>query len=315
VKAAPSGQQYELVEGEQRVVIVEVGGGVRSYRAGARNIVDGYDRDEMCTGGRGQLLIPWPNRIAEGRYAFGGRQMQLAVNEVRTGSAIHGLTRWTAWNLVDAGRDRITLTLDLPAQDGYPFMLGLTVAYRLDANGLTVRTTAVNRGDAPCPYGAGAHPYVQLHDDVPIDECTLQVPADATLQTDEHGIPTGRERSVEGTDHDFRVPRRIGSIVLDTAFTQLTPDRDGVTRVSLATANRDRGVVVWMDSAHPFAMIYSGDTLTDVRRRRRGLAIEPMTCAPDAFNSGKGLVALQPGESHTSTWGITPGGDPFPSPV
>jgi aldose 1-epimerase len=53
-------------------------------------------------------------------------------------------------------------------------------------------------------------------------------------------------------------------------------------------------------------MIYSGDTLTDVPRRRHGLAIEPMTCAPDAFNSGLGLITLQPGESHVSTWGISP---------
>jgi galactose mutarotase-like enzyme len=306
VSRAPSGRQYELVHGNQRAVVVEVGAGLRSYHAAGHDIVDGYRRDETCEGARGQLLIPWPNRIAGGRYSFDGRELQLAVNEPRTGSAIHGLVRSMTWHLRDAAADSCALALELRGQDGYPFRLGLEVTYALTAAGLQVRLTAVNRGNDACPYGAGAHPYVHIDDGALIDGALLHAPADTTLQMDARGIPTGAEIPVAGTELDFRGPRRIGSLVLDTAFTGLRADDDGITRFSLTVPASDRGVTVWMDSALPFAMIYSGDTLADVPRRRRGLAIEPMTCAPDAFNSGAGLIVLEPGASHVCTWGITP---------
>jgi aldose 1-epimerase len=306
VSGTPSGRQYAIVNGDQRAVIVEIGAGLRSYRAGTTDVVDGYRRNEPSEGGRGQMLLPWPNRVAGGRYVFGGRELQLTVNETRTGCAIHGLTRSLPWALVDAAGDATTLALDLRPSAGYPFALSLAVTYALTADGLTVQTTARNTGAEPCPYGAGAHPYVRVDDAKPIDASMLRIPATATLEADARGIPTGVVCAVEGTDFDFRTPRRIGELVLDTAYTGLSADSDGITRIALAAPDGDRVVTVWMDATHPFAMIYSGDTLADVPRRRHGLAIEPMTCAPDAFNSGLGLITLQPGESHVSTWGISP---------
>lgn len=269
------------------------------------DIVDGYARDEPCPGSRGELLLPWPNRIAGGRYAFEGRALQLPVNETRTGSAIHGLTREMPWRAVDLSSDHVSLTLDLHPQQGYPFELGLAVTYALSATGLAVHTTATNRSDTSCPYGAGAHPYVRVADGELIDDAVLTVPASVTLEADALGIPTGDAHKVDGTAFDFRAPRPIGATILDTAYTDLRADDDGITRISLAPSGGGHEVVVWMDATHPYAMIYSGDTLADVPRRRHGLAIEPMTCAPNAFNSGAGLITLQPGESHTSTWGIT----------
>ncbi len=302
----PSGEQYTLTHGEQRAVVVGLGGGLRSYRTGDIQVVDGYRRTAACDGSRGQLLLPWPNRIAGAAYQWNGRAMRLPVNEARTGSAIHGLTRSMHWNRLDGSRDTLTLSLDLAPQQGYPFALGLIAEYALEPHGLRVRVTAVNRGDQPCPYGAGAHPYVCVPGSRVIDGALLHLPADATLETDQRGIPTGTLLPVAGTAFDFRAPRRIGNLVLDTAFAQLRADSDGITRISLTSADRHHGVVVWMDSAHPYAMIYSGDTLADTARRRASLAIEPMTCAPDAFNSGAGLVTLQPGEEHSSVWGVTP---------
>jgi aldose 1-epimerase len=304
----PSGEQYVLTHGEQRAVVVELGGGLRSYRAGDVEVIDGYRRNEACDGARGQLLLPWPNRIAGATYPWNGHTMQIPVNEPRTGSAIHGLSRSMRWHRVDGALDSLTLSLDLTPQDGYPFALGLTAEYILETRGLRVRVTAVNRGDQPCPYGAGAHPYVCVMGSAVIDDALLHLPADATLEADNRGIPTGILLPVEGTAFDFRAPRRIGNLVLDTAFTQLHPDADGVTRISLTSADRHHGVGVWMDGTHRYTMIYSGDTLADTARRRASLAIEPMTCAPDAFNSGAGLITLQPGQEHSSVWGITPHG-------
>jgi aldose 1-epimerase len=305
VSRPPSGSQYELAYGDQHAVIVEMGAGLRSYRAGTTDIVDGYGRDEPCPGSRGQLLLPWPNRIAGGRYSFEGRELQLPVNETRTGSAIHGLTRDMPWRAVDVSPEAVSLALDLHPVEGYPFALGLAVTYALNASGLAVRITAVNRGDAPCPYGAGAHPYVRVGSEGLIDDAVLTIPARVTLDADARGIPTGVAVPVDRTAFDFCSPRPVGTTMLDTAFTDFRADADGITRISLADPGGGCEVIVWMDGTHPYAMIYSGDTLADVPRRRCGLAIEPMTCAPDAFNSGAGLTVLQPGESHTSAWGIS----------
>ena len=170
---------------------------------------------------------------------------------------------------------------------------------------MSARITATNRGGDPCPYGAGAHPYLRVADGAPIDGARLHIPADATLDADDRGIPTGAVRPVDGSDYDFRTPRTIGGVQLDTAFTGLRPGSDARTRISLTTQDGE-GASIWMDQTHQYAMLYSGDTLGEESRRRRGLAIEPMTCPPDAFNSGAGLIILQPGEQHASMWGITP---------
>jgi aldose 1-epimerase len=302
----PTGQQFPLAHGRQRAVVVELGAGLREYGTDRGAIVDGFGREHDPDGSRGQLLMPWPNRIADATYRFAGAEFRLPVTEARTGSAIHGLTRAMLWDRAETSAAAVTLTLDMPPQDGYPFSLGLSATYSLTDDGLTVQTTATNRGERACPFGAGAHPYVRLASDGLIDKALLHLPADAILVTDDRGIPTGPERHVDGTGFDFRSPRPVGALVLDTAFTRLHADDDGVTRITLTGPDGTHGVAVWMDGSHRYVMIYSGDTLADIARRRRGLAIEPMTCAPDAFNSGAGLIVLQPGETQRSTWGIAP---------
>jgi aldose 1-epimerase len=302
----PTGRQYRITHETQHALVVERGAGLREYGSDTGPFVDGFSEDQPADGSRGELLLPWPNRIAGARYRFDHRDFQLPVTEPRTGCAIHGLTHDLLWQRDDISDSTVTLTLDLQPQDGYPFRLALRASYSLDGDGLRVTVSATNRGDGACPYGAGAHPYVRLASGGPIDDALLHIPASLTLEADDRGIPTGVEVPVSGTGFDFQSPRPIGSQVLDTAFTGLSADPDGVTRISLIAPDTGSGVTVWMDASHPYAMIYSGDTLGDVARRRHGLAIEPMTCAPDAFNSGAGLVVLQPGEAHTSTWGITP---------
>jgi len=306
VIAPPTGQQFPLAHGAQRAVVVELGAGLREYHTDRGAIVDGFSPEQNPDGSRGQLLVPWPNRIAGAAYRFAGAEFRLPVTETRTASAIHGLTRAMPWRLTTSSAATVTLTLEMPPQDGYPFRLDLGARYSLAGDGLTVQVSATNRSDRACPFGAGAHPYLRLTTDGLIDDALLHIPADATLVTDDRGITTGAERQVDRTGFDFRSPRPVGSLVLDTAFTRLHADDHGITRIALTAPDGGHGVVVWMDMSHRYAMIYSGDTLADVDRRRRGLAIEPMTCAPDAFNSGAGLIVLQPGETHRSTWGITP---------
>jgi aldose 1-epimerase len=152
---SPSGEQFEIAFGEQRAVAVEVGGGLRTYSVAGEDVLDGYGVDEMATGGRGQVLIPWPNRLQDGSYEFDGHRHQLPLTETAHSNAIHGLVRWVAWCEREHESHRIVLGHVLHAQPGYPFTLELQIEYELTASGLTVRTTATNIGAATCPYGSG----------------------------------------------------------------------------------------------------------------------------------------------------------------
>ena len=219
---APSGKQITIVTKDQQAVVVEVGGGLRSYSVGGRELLDGYGADEMSSSGRGQVLIPWPNRLEDGSYEFNGRRYQLPLNEPEHCNAIHGLVRWSTWTATEREPHRVVVEHILYPQPGYPFLLGISIEYALLDSGLQVRTTATNLGTQSCPYGSGAHPYLTLGT-ATIDGLILHVPGRTVLQSDERGLPI-RRVAVEGTECDFRQPKRIGSIKLDHAFTDLGRD-------------------------------------------------------------------------------------------
>lgn len=299
----PSGRQYPIVHGSQRAVITEVGAALRTYTLADDDLIDGYGEDEMSTVARGTPLLPWPNRLRDGRYEFGGVTHQTALTEPAKQNAIHGLTRWLNWSAPEHKADRVLMTIVLHPQEGYPFTLSLAIEYRLAAQGLSVTTTASNAGSQPLPYGAGHHPYLKVGAGL-IDDAILRVPALLRLDVDERQIPTGRLIPVKGSAFDFLEPRPIDQTTLDTAFTSLLPDADGLTRVELRAPGSGRRLTLWMDAAYRFLMVFTGDTIPQADRRRQGLGIEPMTCAPNAFRSGDGLLVLQPGQSATSKWGL-----------
>lgn len=298
----PTGEQFEVRHGDQRAIATEVGAGLRSYTVAGRELLDSYGPDAMPTGGRGQVLLPWPNRIAGARYTFDGQTQQLAISEARTGNASHGLTRWQPWRLIERSESRVTLGLTIYPQSGFPFALALELAYALSAAGLTVRTTARNVGTTAAPFGAGHHPYFTVGGDR-IDGALFHLPASTRLATDERMIPIGKE-AVAGTPYDFREPRAIGDLVLDTCYTDLARDADGLARITLAQPGGGARLTLTLDRHYGYAQVYSGDNLPDPATQRRGLAIEPMTCPANAFNSGDGLRVLQPGEVFSAVWGL-----------
>jgi aldose 1-epimerase len=303
---APSGQQIEIAHGDQRAVVVEVGGGLREYTLNGRRLLDGYGADDMSGSGRGQVLIPWPNRIQDGRYSFDGQDHQLAIDDVEEQDAIHGLVRWAAWVAAERADNRVVMEHVLHPRPGYPFTLALSVEYRLSDEGLLVRTTATNRGQRPCPYGSGNHPYLKLGQHS-VDSLTLRVPGAEVLVSNDRGIPVGSTQ-VEGTDYDFRQPRAIAATVLDHAYTELERGDDGRACVEMRDPDGGSALTLWVDEAHPYVMVFTGDPLPDVNRR--SLAVEPMTCPPNAFRTGQDLVRLEPGQAFTSSWGIDPRAHP-----
>jgi aldose 1-epimerase len=297
---SPSGEQIVIAYGDQRAVVVEVGGGLRAYSAAGRELLDAYPADGHITSGRGQALIPWPNRIEDGAYEFDRREHQLSLDELAARNAIHGLVRWAGWRVGEREQSRVVLEHRLHPQPGYPFALALAIEYALSDEGLSVTTTATNVGPDPCPYGCGFHPYLTLGT-ASVDTLVLRAPARTVLSANERGLPTGRS-TVAGTEYDFTEPRVIGETPLDNCFTDLERD-DGVARVELRSPD-GAALTLWLDEAYGYVMLFTGDPLPDVDRR--SLAVEPMTCPPNAFRSGEALIRLEPGRSVTSTWGMTP---------
>jgi aldose 1-epimerase len=298
----PSGQQIQLTHDDQVVVIVTVGGGIRSFTAAGRDVCDGYDVDAMADGARGQTLIPWPNRVRDGRWQWDGSSHQLALTEPEQHNAIHGLVRWLGWNVVERSEQSVTVACTSWPQLGYPWQLDVAVRYTLDADGLTVMQSVTNRGTSPAPIAAGAHPYITAGT-ATVDDALLHIPADNRIETGDQQIPTGTV-AVDGTPYDFRTPRRIGDTQIDYTFTGLHRDERGRFTLRLERPHDAHAVEAWVDESYPFVEVFTGDALPDVGRRRRGLGVEPMTAPPNGLASGEGLVALDPNETWNGRWGI-----------
>lgn len=295
-----SGEQFEIESGGYRAVVTESGGALRLLEHDGRPLLDGFGPDEIAPAGRGQLLMPWPNRIRDGAYSYGGRDLQLPISEPALHNASHGLVRWAAWSLEEHTANSVSLTYRLMAQSGYPWTLDLRVAYDLSADGLTVTQSATNLAGTAAPYASGAHPYLAVGPG-PVDGWELTLPASTRSLVDERLIPVGRE-DVTGTPYDFRIARPIREVAFNDAFTDLDRDAEGAATVLLTDPASGRGVALWVDAAHPWLQVFSADTAGAAARR--SLAVEPMTAQANAFRSGEDLIALEPGADFTAAWGI-----------
>jgi aldose 1-epimerase len=294
-----TGQQYVIEAGRHRATVVEVAAGLQNYTFDGAEVTGSYGNDELPPKGCGITLVPWPNRIKDGKYSFDGTDYQLALTEPAARNAIHGLGRWVRWAKVRQSSDAITLRLDIVPQNGYPFEIQVDVTYELQPErGLRVTQTATNHGRARAPFGAGSHPYLSTRGHA-LADTTLQLPARELLVVDDKQVPVG-VRPVNRTDRDFRRGRRLRTIRLDDGFTGLdTSDGQGAAEVRTP----DGGARLWFDETYKFLQVFTRDALT---RNRPAVAIEPMTCAPNAFNTGAGLIILEPGGTWTGSWGIVP---------
>lgn len=268
------------------------------------DIVTGYIGAKGKVGGQGDVLIPFPGRVRDGRYTFAGQSYQMDCNDKEGPNAIHGFLRLILWEVAEQSESSITFCTSLQADEhpGYPFALRASVTYTLNQGGMTCRFTLENIGECAAPVAAGFHPYFTVGSAL-IDGDTLQVPMAATLQF-ENLLPTGQVLPVEDTPYDFRQPRPIGETPFNTCYLNPIRDPDGLLRVRLRPPNGENGITVWMDTALNYIVLYSGDPLPR-SHRRRALAIEPMTCGSDAFNHPEwGLITLAPGQTVGGAWGV-----------
>ena len=302
-KAFPTGQQFTIADGDAVAVITEVGAGIRSFSIRGVDVLYGFGEAEECHSGRGQHLLPWPNRIRDGRYTWEGKEQQLALTEPERHNAIHGLTRFATWDLVAHQGNRVTHTYRLYPQTGWSGILDFEVTHTVHGNALTVDVRVTNVGSLPAPYGYACHPYLTVGEEQ-ADDVSMLIPAGQFLEVDDRLLPI-RISDVDGRPYDFRSAQQIGDRVLDTAFTGLAAGSSGNWEVVLASGARSTRM--WGDASCSWLQVFTGDTLKGDLRRRSGIAVEPMTCGPDAFNPGPthdGLITLAPGADHQLRWGV-----------
>lgn len=299
----PTGRQLTLRAGAHRATITQVGAAVRRYQVAGRDVIVPFGADEESPAAHGAVLWPWPNRVGDGRYEFGGRTYQLALTEPERATAIHGLVRHTRWRIEHHDDRRVRLELDLVPQPGYPFPLRARIDYRLDpVTGLRVRLRTMNLGDAPAPYGAGFHPWLSPGPHR-LDECAVRIDATRWVRSDERLLPVAEEPIPDRLD--FRVDRPLGDTALDDAFVGL-PDGRAWVRLT----QPDGGWAgCWLEPPLRCWQVCTGDNLP-APGARGGLAAEPMTCTADALRTGRRLVVLAPGERHEVRWGLV--GQPPP---
>ena len=298
----PTGEQFELEtttsSGELRATITAVAAGIRSLTLDDTALVPTFGEDQTPPSGSGIVLVPWPNRIRDGRWSHDGVDYQLAITEPKLHNAIHGLLRYTAYTPVSQERDTVTLAATVYPQSGYPFLLETAVRYQLVSDGLKVTHFIENAGAEPAPVAIGSHPFLKIGD-VPTSDLELRLSAGSHFEVDDRLLPTA-EVPVDGTQWDFREGRKVSEFPLDDAFGEVTGDAGEVEHT--LTAPDGRSVSIWADDEFAYVQVFT--TTEKYPGEAFAVAVEPMTAPAEAFNSGRGLRWLDPGEEWQLSWGI-----------
>jgi len=295
----PSGEQIAIAHGDQRAVVTEVGATLRTYVKGGVSVIEGFAGDEVPTHGRGQVLYPWPNRIGDGEWTFSDRVARPTVDDVEHATASHGLVRWRPFRVDAVNQNRCVLSLLLHPTPDYPFLSEISVAYHLGSLGLTVTTTVTNRDEVPLPFGVGFHPYLSVTTPT-IEGAQLEIPASAYVAVNDRQLPTGEILPLAGNQLDFSKRKSVSGHELDVTFTELLRDDTGLATATLEDAQGGQ-IELSVDRNFPYLQVYTGDHL-EKGRRRTSVALEPMTCPPDALRSGKDVVVLEPGQHWAGSW-------------
>lgn len=318
--------------GENAVTVVGDGGSVRVLAAlrgatllswqvcdggGWLELTDGYRSTAELreqSGVRNGVLAPFPNRIADGRYHFGGREYDLLPGVQGDRIVYHGFARLASFVLeratTSAQDARIVLRSNeiRPGRfEGYPFALDLRVIYVIERDRIGLEIEAVNVGDSPAPYAAGWHPYFQLGNGVDdIDDLELRIPGDTLIRTDQALIPLKGTDAPVGLEArpemDFRDGAALGRRVIDSCYSGLTFGPDSRAETALRDPETGRELRVWQESG--FLHLFTGDTLP--RDRRRSVAIEPVEVMTNAYNRKEfaAVILLTPGESRSFHCGV-----------
>lgn len=298
---------YDNESGEYVSVLPCMGGSINGMALSSGDklveIIDGYTsykdaQDNLMTTFKGSNLIPFPNRIADGKYSFQDRNLQLPLNFPQEKNAIHGLLFNTEFKVIDKedGEIGCKLIIEYTAEEteGYPYKYHQKISYSLLENHkFECKIKITNLMDHSIPVGHGWHPYFRLGESL-VDNLLLKFPAEEVLDVNSRNIPTGKSKSYK----EFNEFKPIQKTVLDNCFS--LPTKDEQALISIMDHDGKMGYTIWQETGkykYNFLQVYTP-------AHRKSIAIEPMTCAPDAFNNKNGLIILAPLESFSARWGV-----------
>jgi aldose 1-epimerase len=287
-------------DGSVTAVVAELAASLRRVRVGGTDLVQDYGADALPSGASGIVLVPWPNRVRDGRWTLDGKPQQLDITEPSKGNASHGLLRNTGYRVTDRSDDAVTLSATVFPQHGYPFHLDVSVRYALTPSGIGVTYGVRNVGEGSAPFGVGSHPYLRVGDTA-MRDLVVTVSGERLLETDERSLPL-REVPVEGSGRDLRSGAALRGLDLDTAYTGLETV-DGKVRHRL-TAPDGTAVELAADPEFGWVQVFTNEVYDTDDGRIDAVAVEPMTCPADAFNSGTGLLHLERDEQWVGGWGL-----------
>ena len=298
------GSQYELAlrAGGRAVrgVITQVGAALRHLSVGSVELAPSFDDRSPAPFSCGAVLVPWPNRIRDGRWAHDGNTHQLDITDPQHGCALHGLLRDVAYQPTERSASSITLSAPIPAQRGYPFNLDTRVRYRLTSSGLITTHEVRNGGLVPAPVAIGAHPFLAIGD-VPTETLRLVINGLRHVDLDDRLIPVGTT-AVVGTEWDLRSGRLVADLHVDDSWTDLTVVDGGSTHTLRAPDGRS--VSLWADRHFGFVHVFTTREYPWRDSVVTAIALEPMTAPANSLNSGVGLNWLLPGDALSASWAI-----------
>ncbi|WP_285138514.1 aldose 1-epimerase family protein [Microbacterium sp. lyk4-40-TSB-66] len=295
--ADPTGQRFHLRGPRSSAEISQVGAALRALVVDGVDLVPRYPDDLPTPAASGVVLVPWPNRIRDGRYTFEGEAQQLAISEPKFGNASHGLLRFGTYQPLEHTDERLVLGADVVPQTGYPFHLRTRVTYTLESDGLRVAHDIENVGARTAPVALGVHPYFQIGG-VATEDLVVRSTGSTTLVVDERNIPVDEVPVDDATD--LRGGRRLGDAALDNGYRGLERDAEGRARHTL-TAPDGRRLELWQDEGFRWVQVFTTDRYPG---HPLAVAIEPMTAPANAFATGTDLDTLQPGSVLAREWGV-----------
>ena len=286
-----------ITRGSYTAEISNLGAALATLKFEEKNLIEPRLHSRYFSG---EILAPWPNRIADGKYSHNGNDFQLNVNEKVRNNALHGLVFDKYWKVSSKSENRISLQITIDDSEQYPGILELEMTYQIDNQGLSSTLTATNQGEIELPYGASTHPYLMVPGVESVDDYILQIGASQVYLTDEARLLPIKIVDVADASLDFRQPAKIGSNFIDHAF-KLDPTFESSVSIK---DDSGEGVLMSFNDATKWVQIHTADR-NGAADGRKSLAIEPMTCPPDSFNSGIDLVLLKPKQSHSLSWRIS----------
>jgi len=300
------GEHYELqgmLDGRsQKAVVTEIAASLRALEIDGVALLQDYPAQSAPPSCAGWVLVPWPNRVADGQWTYDGVPQQLEITEPGNGNALHGLLSGASYRVVHRTAASITLAADITSAPGYPFQLATSVGYQLTADGLLVTHSLTNTDSRGAPVAVGAHPFLRVGA-VPTEDLKLVINAGAHLEVNDRLNPTGATTAVHGTKHDFRAGQLIREVALDDAWSGVLREPDG-SSLHYLEAPDGRQVQLFMDASFGYVQAFTTRVFPSESGPVTAVALEPMTAPADAFNSGEGLRWLAPGETWHLSWGV-----------